>query len=102
MARIRENPLSASSVDTEVSNATREERIISDKAAVTIAGWWQSSNDQGRVLGYLARGEEFKVSELIENIKGTLEEFDLDGWHNQEEDRPDLEALLKWAENRSW
>lgn len=76
--------------DVRTSHGIRE---IEDSTALTIASWWQSPGNVGRVLAQLSTTGSCDVAELLDDIHRTYREADT------QSDRDALDMLATWALN---
>lgn len=85
--------LESDEVSEFLEEADRNQTIIPDLAAKTIASWWHSPGSVGRVLSQLSHGIVFDTDELLADIERTEPEA------TEPSQKEELKALRLWAEH---
>lgn len=81
-------------VHQAIHDAMGNHEIIPDHVARSIAAFWHSPGNVGRVLSQLSHGIEFDTDELVADIDKTMPEAE-GSWQQKEE----LLSLRSWAEH---
>lgn len=96
--QVRARHLGSGRVQAEVARWNLSERRISDRAAVTIAAWWQSPGGVGHVLASFASGVAVERGDLADDIERTLF-FASESPAYEDTDLSELVALQAWAQD---
>ena len=90
------NHLTSDEAAYEVATSYAAGEEISDRAALTVASWWQSPGTVGHVLASLASGRSVQVGALLDDIAATRREIT---GRSYSADHVALDMLATWAIN---